>query len=175
MIKFTPWPKIPRLSNETYTITEKIDGTNACVAIDTENNIVAQSRNHFIFPNNDNFGFAQWVENNKEDLLSLGPGHHYGEWWGKGIGRNYNQQERHFSLFNCGLWGEHNSNTPKCCKVVPILEKETNFEHLFGSLSSCIISLQEKGSHLNLGFMKPEGLIVYAHLTKIYYKVILDK
>ena len=127
MIKFRAWPKIQRLSNETYTITEKIDGTNACIVIDEEGNIAAQSRNRLIFPNNDNYGFAKWVEDNKEDLLSLGPGHHYGEWWGRGIGRNYDQTERFFSLFNCGLWGEHNPNTPKCCKVVPILTDNITF------------------------------------------------
>ena len=31
---FKKWPKIPRLENEVYYITEKIDGTNACIIID---------------------------------------------------------------------------------------------------------------------------------------------
>jgi hypothetical protein len=175
MIEFKPWPKIPRLSNEIYTITEKIDGTNACIVIDDQGNIQAQSRNRLIYPWSDNYGFAQWVEDNKEDLLSLGFGHHYGEWWGRGIGRNYNQTERFFSLFNCGLWGEHNPNTPKCCKVVPILTDNINFENLFGSLSACVISLQTYGSNLEPNYMKPEGMIVYNHLSETYYKVILDK
>ena len=30
---FIAWPKIPRYENDTVVITEKIDGTNACIAI----------------------------------------------------------------------------------------------------------------------------------------------
>jgi len=31
---FKAWPKIPRLENEIFHITEKIDGTNACIVIE---------------------------------------------------------------------------------------------------------------------------------------------
>ena len=63
----------------------------------------AQSRNRFITPINDNFGFAAWVKENAEDLVeTLGAGCHVGEWWGHGIQRGYGlpRGERHFSLFN---------------------------------------------------------------------------
>lgn len=168
MIQFKPWPKIPRLENEEEILTEKIDGTNACVAIDEEGNIAAQSRNRFIFPNDDNYGFAKWVEDNKEDLLSLGPGHHYGEWWGRGIGRGYDQQDRHFSLFNVHKWGPHNTNTPKCCLVVPTLDNKY-------TMTGWLNYFKEYGSIAVPGYLKPEGIIVYKSLTKIYYKIILDK
>ena len=70
------------------TITEKIHGTNAQIAIDdfgTE--IYAGSRNRWVTPEDDNAGFANWVYPNKDALIKLlGPGRHYGEYYGSGIG-----------------------------------------------------------------------------------------
>ena len=66
-------------------------------------NLFAQSRNRFITPQADNFGFAAWVKANAEPLVRhLGPGRHFGEWWGHGIQRGYGlpRGERRFSLFN---------------------------------------------------------------------------
>ena len=168
MIEFKPWPKIIRIENKRKPVfTEKIDGTNACVVIDEEGYIGAQSRNRFIFPHDDNYGFAKWVENNKEDLLTLGPGHHYGEWWGRGIGRNYGQTERFISLFNTLRWEPHNPNTPKCCNVVPILPVSNTLE--------AIEYLRDNGSLLIPGWMKPEGAVIYEPDTDTYFKIIMDK
>ena len=36
----------------------------------------------------DNFGFAKWVRANGEELIRLGEGIHYGEWYGLDIIRN---------------------------------------------------------------------------------------
>ena len=67
MIEFKPWPKIIRIENKRKPVfTEKIDGTNACVVIDDFGKIAAQSRNRLICPNNDNYGFDKWVQDNKE-------------------------------------------------------------------------------------------------------------
>ncbi|MBK8117420.1 MAG: RNA ligase family protein [Candidatus Accumulibacter sp.] len=168
MIEFKPWPKIIRIENKRKPVfTEKIDGTNACVVIDEEGYIGAQSRNRFIFPHDDNFGFAKWVEDNKEDLLSLGPGHHYGEWWGRGIGRTYGQTERFFSLFNTLRWGPHNPNTPKCCNVIPIINANTVEE-----VKNILIN---NGSFIVPGWMKPEGAVMYEPDTNTCFKIILDK
>mgnify|MGYP001194397530 FL=1 len=168
MIEFKPWPKIIRIENKRKPVfTEKIDGTNACVVIDEEGYIGAQSRNRFIFPHDDNFGFAKWVEDNKEDLLSLGPGHHYGEWWGRGIGRTYGQTERFFSLFNTLRWGPHNPNTPKCCHVVPIINANTVEEVKY--------LLKITGSYAVPGWYKPEGAIMYEPDTDTCFKIIMDK
>jgi len=63
----------------------------------------AQSRNRLITPEDDNFGFARWVRDNKQALaLHLGEGIHYGEWWGSGIQRGYGLEKgtKRFSLFN---------------------------------------------------------------------------
>lgn len=168
MIEFKPWPKIIRIENKRKPVfTEKIDGTNACVVIDDFGKIAAQSRNRLICPNNDNYGFAKWVQDNKEDLLTLGPGHHYGEWWGRGIGRNYGQTERFFSLFNTRRWGPHNPNTPKCCNVVPILPVSNTLE--------AIEYLRDNGSLLIPGWIKPEGAVMYEPDTDTYFKIIMDK
>jgi len=115
---FQKWPKIPRIENEVYHTSEKIDGTNAAIIIkpidllDVEPytdycvfnsngmGIWTQSRKRLITPNNDNFGFASWVRENGENLLTLGEGYHYGEWWGQGIQRGYGLDHKRFSLFN---------------------------------------------------------------------------
>jgi len=125
---FEPFPKIPRL-NRDIVVTEKIDGTNAAVLVqpgmigesapegmidvfvDTNAGtdwfwVGAQSRKRAIVPNEvskgaDNAGFAAWVWENATTLARLlGPGRHYGEWWGKGIQGRYPSVERRFWLFN---------------------------------------------------------------------------
>src|SRR6478609_4562760 len=117
MPEFQEFPKMPRLSREVI-ITEKIDGTNAQVLITPEGEIHAGSRTRWITPESDNFGFAAWVRDNREQLLQLGPGRHFGEWWGSGIQRRYGLTEKRFSLFNVKRWGE---SRPACCHVVPVL------------------------------------------------------
>jgi len=86
--EFKPWPKIPRPKGMNITITEKMDGTNACVVIQDGNFVGAQSRNRIITPEDDNMGFANWAYENQSDLEGLGDGYHYGEWCGPGIQKN---------------------------------------------------------------------------------------
>lgn len=67
----------------------------------------AQSRNKLIFPGKatDNAGFAGWVQQNASELVDLlGPGRHFGEWWGLGIQHGYNLGHKVFSLFNTHRW-----------------------------------------------------------------------
>lgn len=100
--EFVAWPKTYRLfTGKGIVVTEKIDGTNACIVFDGEGDMFAQSRNRIITPDNDNAGFAAWAEENRDALFySLGPGRHYGEWWGQKIGRTYGLDRRIFSVFN---------------------------------------------------------------------------
>lgn len=167
MLEFKAWPKIPRLSNEKEFYTEKIDGTNACIAFDAEGNYLVQSRSRIITPEDDNFGFAKWVEDNIQELRKLGEGYHYGEWWGCGIQRGYEQQEKRFSLFNTKRWGVHNPNTPSCVNVVPTIHAN--------NVEDALNFLKEKGSLAAPGYMKVEGIVVYKYLTDSFYKVIIDK
>src|ERR1044072_4291110 len=101
--EFTPFPKIGRLDKD-MVVTEKIDGTNAAIVITEDGVIYAQSRKQFITPDKDNAGFANWVQEHELELEALGPGVHFGEWWGSGIQRGYGLDHKRFSLFNTGRW-----------------------------------------------------------------------
>ncbi len=164
MINFEGFPKIPRLTRECV-VTEKIDGTNAQVIITEDGEIAAASRTRIITPENDNYGFAKWVQDNKDELLKLGPGRHFGEWWGSGIQRNYGADKRRFSLFNTGRWNYENA--PICCHVVPIL-----YQGLFSTdrVEQAVFDLVKNGSKVFPGFMNPEGVIVYHVAANKYFK-----
>ena len=161
-VEFKVWDKIPRENPFKATITEKIDGTNACVIIIDGEIVGVQSRKRLITVDDDNYGFAGWVERNKEDLLNLGDGYLYGEWAGLGIQKNpHNLPEKQFFLFNTFRWNPDNPNRPDCCKVVPVLYE--------GIISEDII----KGCLNNLRFdampeESPEGVVVYYHAFRKY-------
>lgn len=60
-------------------MSEKIDGTNAQIVIsDDGTELWTASRNRYITPEDDNYGFAKWVAANRDELIKLGPGRHYG-------------------------------------------------------------------------------------------------
>lgn len=166
---FQPFPKIPRL-NRNVIITEKIDGTNACVIVTEDGQVHAQSRSRLITPEDDNFGFAAWVAENASQLRDLGPGHHYGEWWGRGIQRNYGLRERRFSLFNVHKWGEQR---PACCHVVPVIHVGT-FPRIEDAPEALRL-LRENGSCAAPGFRNPEGIIVFHTASNSYFKATLEK
>jgi hypothetical protein len=152
---FQPFSKIPRLSRE-CTVTEKLDGTSATIFIDDSGEIFCGSRNRWITPADDNYGFARWAEGNRDELLKLGPGWTRGEWWGQGIQRNYGEKSKHFSLFNTARWTEQNS--PLCCRVVPVLyqgEFNTNI------VEGLVLQLRANGSVAAPGFLDPEGVVVF--------------
>lgn len=169
MQEFRKFPKIARLSRDCV-ITEKIDGTNASVWISEDGEEVrAGKRTSFVSVDKDNFGFAKWVEDNKEELKKLGPGVHYGEWWGVGIQRGYGLSERRFSLFNTHRWSD-DAVRPKCCSVVPVL-----CTGLFNSemIGQTLMTLKEFGSKAVPGFMKPEGIVIFhTHGSYLFKKTI---
>lgn len=158
-IPFVTFPKIARYSREVI-VTEKIDGTNAQILIsDDGQTLFAGSRSRWITPGKttDNFGFAAWVEANRDELLKLGPGTHYGEWWGSGIQRGYGLKEKRFSLFNVSRWSDP-ATRPACVGVVPELWRGP-MDDL--DVKVLIHDLNETGSRAAPGFMKPEGLVVF--------------
>lgn len=165
MIEFQPFPKIGRLTRNCV-ITEKIDGTNAQIIIDEDNNIGAASRNRLIYPGKqDNAGFAEWVENNKEELLTLGTGRHFGEWYGKGIQRHYNLTEQRFALFNVSRWNK--ANIPSCCEVVPVLWSGNFYTN---EIDKVMNELKDSGSLAVPNFMNPEGIIIFHSGTNTLFK-----
>ena len=171
-IEFTPFPKIARLNREVV-VTEKIDGTNAQVYVGEDGTVRAGSRTRWITPSDDNFGFAQWVANHSDELRLLGPGAHFGEWWGSGIQRRYGLDHKRFSLFNVHRWGD-DSVRPKCCHVVPVLGR---FPRMPGGadMFNLLDNLLNCGSVAAPGFMKPEGVVLFHTAASQLFKVTLEK
>lgn len=180
---FESFGKIARYNREVC-VTEKIDGTNAqvyivplegyeppdCLTVVDACAIYAGSRTRWITPEDDNFGFAKWVYGNAADLVKLGPGRHFGEWWGAGIQRRYGLSEKRFSLFNVSKWNDETK--PECCSVVPIL-----WQGLMEELDVPVRlhMLAEHGSVAAPGFMNPEGLVVYHTASGTYFKKTIEK
>lgn len=192
MSEFIPWPKIPRF-NRNVIITEKIDGTNACVIIeeaetlpldqnrladldhdDTSYAVYAQSRKRLITSDCDNFGFAAWVQSNAAELVELlGPGRHFGEWYGAGIQRRYGLDHRRFALFNVGRWSpEDFAETDLPVEVVPVLE--TLGQPDSREIQNVLRELRRGGSFAVPGFMNPEGIVLYHTAAKQTFKVLLE-
>ena len=174
-IPFIEFPKISRLNREVV-ITEKIDGTNAQVYItDDGTRAFAGSRTRWITLADDNFGFARWVADHHDELLLLGPGSHFGEWWGAGIQRRYGLSEKRFSLFNVARWSEQR---PACCHVVPVLARgnmldiDATREPL---VLAALFALREGGSVAAPGFKEPEGIVVFHTPSRALFKMTLDK
>lgn len=136
--------------------------------------LCAQSRGRFITPasikpKNDNYGFAQWVEDNAGALTRLGPGEHYGEWWGYGIQRGYGMPEKHFSLFNVSRWADGKQERPECCDVVPLMGYFTP-----DGITEQLELLRTGGSLAAPGYQRPEGIIAWHSQSKQYYKILLE-
>lgn len=154
-MEFRPFPKLARL-NRDIIVTEKIDGTNASVYIGEDGEFLVGSRTRWITPSDDNFGFAAWANHNKAELMQLGPGHHFGEWWGAGIQRRYGLTEKRFSLFNVSRWNQ--DNVPLCCSVVPTLYSGPFDQR---EIQKSMERLALHGSAAVPGFDKPEGVVVF--------------
>ena len=171
-IEFTPFPKIARFSRDVI-VTEKIDGTNASVHITDDGRMLVGSRTRWITPQADNFGFAAWCEANRDELMKLGPGTHFGEWWGSGIQRGYGlaKGEKRFSLFNVSRWGD-GIVRPSCCSVVPVLWSG-KFDEF--NPSTVLERLMALGSVAAPGFMKPEGIVIHHVAACMSFKKTLEK
>ena len=183
LLCFQKFPKMARLSRECI-ISEKIDGTNACILITEDGQILTGSRTRWITPADDNFGFARWCAEHREELMTLGVGRHFGEWWGVGIQRGYGGHPKTFSLFDTVRWckfGEQPQRIPtgdprqekwqdmlpECCSLVPVLYRgpfETDV------CESTLTRLQESGSHAAPGYMNPEGIVVFHTAAGIAFK-----
>lgn len=167
MVEFKSFPSIARLQRD-IVITEKLDGTNAQIYIGENGEFLTGSRIRWITPEDDNYGFSKWAHQNKEELLRLGAGSHFGEWWGQGIQCKYGLSEKRFSLFNVGRWNEENK--PQCCHLVPKL-----YEGEFDTdiINECLFKLVADGSVAAPGFMNPEGVVIYhKHSNTLFKKTI---
>lgn len=195
IMEFEKFPKIARLFRD-CTITEKIDGTNAQLLIEdvpaagyvpfpgvyADNGfdpsgesirlMKAGSRNRWLSRESDNFGFCKWAFDNGERLMMLGPGRHFGEWWGAGIQRRYGLSEKRFSLFDVGRWeGQIPEPLTGLVHVVPVVYQ--------GPFSTEVVDwskgvLKERGSFAAPGFMNPEGVVVWHAAARVLFKSIIE-
>lgn len=190
MIEFQAWPKTPRYNREVI-ISEKIDGTNAAIIIEptehpvpSEDGIAvveglevgAQSRKRLLQVGADNFGFAAWVQRNAKELVAaLGPGRHFGEWWGAGIQRGYAQPKgvKHFSLFNVSRYADVNLEFADGSQVrpVPVLYQGLLSDEVLDMVD---LGLRTEGSQAAPGYTNPEGFIIFHSASLQVYKVLLE-
>lgn len=203
-IEFRSFNKLARLNRE-IVITEKIDGTNAQILLfpacdqglnnpnvvfqNGETAMLVGSRNRWITPQQDNYGFARWCRDNASELLKLGHGRHFGEWWGNGIQRNYGVLNKRFSLFNVARWNwsDHDHALfqlvkdeatggfstlpgPSCCRVVPTLWRGP---FLTDAIKEVQRNLEVNGSVAAPGFANPEGIVIYHTASGQCFKVTL--
>lgn len=215
---FPGMPPIVRLHRDVV-ITEKIDGTNGLIAItetadftgdpedpsthrpeplavvdlplDHQVAVWAGSKNQWLGPDGDNFGFGAWVKANADRLaVMLGPGLHRGEWWGSGIQRGYGlpKGEKRFSLFNTSRWcmddqvpmrGDESDATilpldyVPGLSVVPVLGQVPG-QALNYSVDQALQRLQIHGSLAAPGFMRPEGVVIFQPSTLVTFKATID-
>lgn len=200
-IEFKAWPKTPRLFREII-ITEKIDGTNSAVIIQEIEEydepselrlaalerggkyyeVAAQSRNRLIFPGKttDNYGFAGWVQKNAEELFDLlGPGRHYGEWWGKGIQKRYVNADptlRGFALFNTEkhkdlhVWLSMDGIAQVLVEPVHVMYQGPYSEQ---AIRDTLEQLKKYGSWTS-PLDSAEGIVIFHTQSRQAYKVTLD-
>ena len=183
--QFQEFPKMARLSRECI-ITEKIDGTNAQILITEDGNMLTGSRTRWVTPEDDNYGFSRWCHEHIDELMKLGVGRHFGEWWGGGIQRGYGlpKGEKRLSLFNVSRWCL-NGETPKriatsdtrivkmqdvlpsCVGLVPVI-----YRGLFttDACEDAIVDLRDYGSKASLGFANPEGIVCFHVAANIGFK-----
>lgn len=204
---FRDFPKMARYSRECI-ITEKIDGTNAQIllvsiaellhgdnlhlATFVEDRMLPDamamfvgSRMRWITPGKqtDNYGFASWAHENFQELKKLGPGRHFGEWWGKSIQRGYGMDERVFSLFNVGRWEEMPSYADepgifdkktnvrvRCCSVVPTI---VTGEFQTDLVDYAMGQLRDGGSLAAPGYRDPEGIVIWHCAANLGFKKTL--
>lgn len=168
-VEFEPFEKLARLRRD-CTITEKLDGTNAQVYVPQDDGpLMFGSRNRWLTVESDNYGFARWGTEHADELRRLGPGRHFGEWWGAGIQRRYGLEEKRFSLFNVGRWSA--ADLPACVSLVPILYSGRFSDE---AVNGALASLSDGGSVASPGFKPAEGIVVYMAASRTLYKVTLD-
>jgi hypothetical protein len=181
---FTEFQKIPRLSRM-CTITEKCDGTNLQICITDAGEFLVGSRRRYITPEDDNYGAAKWAYAHKDELLQLGPGKHFGEWFGSGIQRGYGLPagDKRFLLFNVNRWCLYNeepkridmgdpkieryqTRLPACVGLVPVLARGIFTTEL---VDQTMEKLRTHGSFI-VPFMDPEGIVIFHEASRTLFK-----
>lgn len=186
-VGFIKWPSTPRW-HKGLTITEKIDGTNACIRI-LDGTVSAQSRKRLISPGDDNFGFAKWVHDNAGALTDvLGYGVHFGEWFGEGIQKNpLGIEGKRFALFSPWKFNESQKEVIQnsgLVEFVPVLfEGQADYLtiphvmqelELYGSKVEGAKLVSQGYAHDPDTYAAAEGVIVWHRETQQKYKILLE-
>jgi hypothetical protein len=204
--KYPKFRPIPRLHRRVV-LTEKIHGSNGLIEItpvdefndpngigvvvihNGEHYVVrAGSRNRWLTPDDDNYGFAKFVWDNAQSLAALGAGKHYGEWFGKGIQHGYGLDEKRFALFNVAKWYDPRDPevteqflrtfpkaqpAPEAVTVVPVISV-IDGKYLSEAVDDALHTLESEGSFIAPGFRDPEGVVVFHDAAGAYFKVTLQ-
>lgn len=174
-MEFKAFEKIPSLKKIEMTITQKIHGTNAQVFIIPAPIIDGQpsmgsfevdgqhyelrcgSRTRWIYPGDDNYGFAAFVDAHKEEFVRcLGVGQHFGEWAGLGVNSGEGLDKKVFVLFDHWKFPVERPLPPQTV-VVPVLYQGP-FD--LAKIEEVMLDLKTNGSRLCPGFMRPEGVVI---------------
>lgn len=171
LLEFEAFPSIARLKGDvTCTITEKIHGTNAQVFVGADGEVIAGSRNRWLTPFDDNYGFGGYVADNMDAFRAMGEGRHYGEWYGCGINSGYGLKERRLALFGSR---PYDALPPRVGRVPVLYEGPYSRAQLDHTLAM----LQHSGSVLCPGFMRPEGVVIQfgGNLGHVRLKVVFEE
>jgi len=171
--EFKSFDKILHIGKLYMTITQKIHGSNAQLLIykDEDGNLKhkAGSRTRWLDETDDNYGFAKFCNENRDELIGrLGQGRHYGEWAGPGINSGEGLKEKTLCLFNVRRW--IGKELPTRVTTVPMLYKGAIS---LDAISDAMERLRTQGSFLVPGYMKPEGVVV--ELDGQLYKNVFDE
>jgi len=161
-LEFKSFKKIKQLRDLRMTITQKIHGTNAHILVfeneDGSKGLLCGSRNRFITPENDNYGFASFCYSNKDEIVEkLGLGRHDGEWCGLGVNSGEGLKERRFLLFD---WWRYERSLPERIGTVPVLYDGNDISS--SMINTVAETLKTSGSKVEgaEGFMRVEGVVV---------------
>lgn len=172
MPEFKSFKEIKHLKKLTMSITQKIHGSNAHILIipneSGELELHCASRKRFLYVHDDNYGFARYCEEHKEEIIEkLGVGRHDGEWAGLGINSGEGLEDKQFILFD--FWRYTDMPLPPRMQVVPVLY---HGEIDISKVDEAMNDLKTNGSKLCPGFMRPEGIVVT--FGNVRYKKVFD-
>jgi hypothetical protein len=170
--EFRSFGKILHINKLCMSITQKIHGTNAQIYIyknqDGILDLVCGSRSRWLSPDDDNHGFAKFVQENKQEFIDkLGEGRHFGEWCGPGINAGEGLKEKILCLFNWRRWS--GKELPVRTSTVPLLyDGPISLQ----AINNAMDLLKGDGSMLVPGYKKPEGIVI--ELDGQFYKNVFD-
>jgi len=200
---FEKFPSLTRFSHG-WTITEKLDGTNACVLIVPEAEwpyrsadvqvrdvpgatlaqgtlpdgqtvaVLAQSRSRLITPDSDNHGFARWVKDNAEKLVELLGA---GRHFGEWVGKGINKRGYNLNQKVFALFNTHRwagMNELDGRLRVVPVLAEGYMGEPGAEFERVMSQLKLNGSLFAPGFADPEGLVMRHGPSGTLFKKTFD-